>query len=485
MRLRAAIAVERRIVANGDDIELRHVGCIHVNAPADLAAEQPQIRRQERRAAQLRGEKRHGEIFVSRSHQFAAPDETVPERFFHRFVAADDEPLQRDDKRCRQRAVTQVKQREDRGNLPQAPIELFLVVQVHDERHHHRGQRDHARQGQDHAHELDQRPLHPQAPVRTERAALVELRRRLALRQKHRRRAKPRRLRFQRVLAPARRHRQHADEHAVAHLRARRQHRAVADERPPAHDGFLDLQLPVMHARHAESYAVGDEALFADAQRVEADGRRRGHLRAPAEFHAEEPIPRVQVNRGVERREQVEAQLHQFVHQPMPHVGETEHVVTARLHAADKQPLQHRDLETHREDKHHRQRRRQQQEMIGVRRLVEFRHQHHAGENRDDGEQRKDEEQRAEQQSVACSLRARRSRHRRSRRAAHGPPGRAAPHFAGRHACARRHHREVFDFCAVAHHAAGADGAVGADAATAPDAHSTDFQTAVFHLRTG
>ncbi len=96
---------------------------------------------------------------------------------------------------------------------------------------------------------------------------------------------------------------------------------------------------PLRDARRAQRDAVGNETFLADDEQVGRDEGGGGDFGALAELGAEQLVPGRQIDRGVERAEHVEAQVHGLVHEPFAQVVEAVERVAAWLDLAQQQPF--------------------------------------------------------------------------------------------------------------------------------------------------
>ena len=98
----------------------------------------------------------------------------------------------------------------------------------------------------------------------------------------------------------------------------------------------------VARARRAQRNAVRDEAALVNGKQVRRDEGGGGDFRAVAQFGAEHFVPGREVDRGVERAQNVQAQVHRLVEKPAAQVVPGVEAVGAFLHPAQQQPF-HRD----------------------------------------------------------------------------------------------------------------------------------------------
>ena len=64
MRLDSAVGIQRRLVADMDQVKLAEVGSLHINPASDLRAEEPEVPADKGRAGQRANEKRLGQMLV-------------------------------------------------------------------------------------------------------------------------------------------------------------------------------------------------------------------------------------------------------------------------------------------------------------------------------------------------------------------------------------------------------------------------------------
>ena len=163
-------------------------------------------------------------------------------------------------------------------------------------------------------------------------------------RQEDGRRAKPGCIGAGRTWRTERRSGEHADERAIAQGRAGRNNRAVADEGAPADGRGGDRDPAPFNFGGSQRNIIGDETLITDIQQVRRGGGGGGDLGVFTELRTEQPKPRGQIKRGVERAHDVQAQSHQLIEEPFAGMEGTEQFVGSRLHTAKQNPFECDDL---------------------------------------------------------------------------------------------------------------------------------------------
>ena len=101
-----------------------------------------------------------------------------------------------------------------------------------------------------------------------------------------------------------------------------RQHGAVADEGALADVIAADGHDAIPRPGRAQRDAVGDEALVADGEQVGRDEGGGGDFGAVAELCAQQSVPGRQIDGGVERAEDVEAEVQGLVDEPLAEIVE-------------------------------------------------------------------------------------------------------------------------------------------------------------------
>ena len=196
---------------------------------------------------------------------------------------------------------------------------------------------------------------------------------------------------------------QAANEDAVANHRAGREHGAVADEGAFADVIMANGHRAMPYARSAQGDAVRDEALVADGEQVGRDEGGGGDFGAVAELGAQQPIPRRQIDRGVERAQHFETQVKGLVHEPFAEVVRAVERVASRLHFPQQQPFEQGDLQGEEHDERQSNQRSQQQvPVVGVE-VVQLVHQHNAGEQGSDYEDGEDQQAEGVQEAKSAT----------------------------------------------------------------------------------
>ncbi|MBI3877890.1 MAG: hypothetical protein HY300_18330 [Verrucomicrobia bacterium] len=155
-----------------------------------------------------------------------------------------------------------------------------------------------------------------------------------------------------------------------------------------------------MAARRPRSFAVGLKVFSsanavlcwrcgrktADVEQVGRNEGRGGNLGVLPQPRAKQAIPRRQINRGVERPQKIEAQLHDLVHEPFAQMKAAVKRMAPGPHAPEREPFDESDFSAQKHDERQRDDRRDAEIPIIVVLVVEDVHHHHAGKNREQHE---------------------------------------------------------------------------------------------------
>jgi len=82
----------------------------------------------------------------------------------------------------------------------------------------------------------------------------------------------------------------------------------------------------------------------------------RGNLGIPAQFGPQQPVPGIEVQRGIHRPQEVEAHIQQLVDEPLAEVKEALQRIAARLHPTQEQPFHGHDFQLQQHDERQRRR---------------------------------------------------------------------------------------------------------------------------------